>query len=116
MPRYEYECRRCFRISEVLQKLNDPPLRRCPVCRSSAIKKLISAPAILIRETAPAVPASPEVRGDAPFTVDLTLPPDFRHTRIGSLPVYRERDAASVDATAPPDGKLPARPVRENGR
>ena len=32
MPLYEYRCLKCEHVMEVLQKLNDPPLRRCKVC------------------------------------------------------------------------------------
>jgi putative FmdB family regulatory protein len=44
MPIYEYECRRCGHRLEAMQRLSDPPLKRCPQCRG-ALKKLVSAPA-----------------------------------------------------------------------
>ena len=44
MPIYEYQCRRCGHRLEAMQKLADPPLKRCPECRG-ALRKLISAPA-----------------------------------------------------------------------
>ena len=32
MPIYEYTCSKCHKLSDVLQKLSDPPPERCPVC------------------------------------------------------------------------------------
>jgi putative FmdB family regulatory protein len=44
MPFYEYECQKCGRHHEVLQKISDAPLKRCPDCGKSALKRLVSAP------------------------------------------------------------------------
>jgi len=41
MPIYEYECPKCGRIDEVLQKFSDKPLGRCKHC-SGKLHKLIS--------------------------------------------------------------------------
>lgn len=40
MPLYEYRCGKCGRETEVLQKLSDPPLARCPSCRGKLTKLL----------------------------------------------------------------------------
>lgn len=45
MPLYEYECTKCGRRTEVIQKFSDPPRKTCPVCKGP-LKKLLSAPAI----------------------------------------------------------------------
>ena len=44
MPFYEYQCRHCGHQTEVLQKVSDPPLRKCPACGRNSLTKLISAP------------------------------------------------------------------------
>jgi putative FmdB family regulatory protein len=44
MPFYEYQCRHCGHQTEVLQKVSDPPLRKCPACGRNGLTKLISAP------------------------------------------------------------------------
>ncbi|MGH8264821.1 MAG: FmdB family zinc ribbon protein [Steroidobacterales bacterium] len=44
MPFYEYKCTKCGHALEALQKLSDPPLRKCPDCGKAALKKLISSP------------------------------------------------------------------------
>lgn len=41
MPIYEYECQACGQRVEKLQKVGDPPPRKCPACKGS-LKKLIS--------------------------------------------------------------------------
>jgi len=41
MPIYEYECSKCGRIDEVLQKFSDKPLVKCKHC-SGRLHKLIS--------------------------------------------------------------------------
>jgi len=45
MPLYEYECRRCRRRFERIQKFSDPPERACPAC-GGEVQRLISSPAI----------------------------------------------------------------------
>ena len=44
MPIYEYKCTVCGHLTEVLQRVADPPLEACPEC-GQAVKKLLSAPA-----------------------------------------------------------------------
>lgn len=42
MPIYEYECDDCKHRTELLQKLSDPPLEKCPEC-GSTVRKVVSA-------------------------------------------------------------------------
>ncbi len=42
MPIYEYECKKCGRITEALQGFNDPPLKKCKFCKTGKLEKLIS--------------------------------------------------------------------------
>ena len=44
MPFYEYECQACKYYAEVMQKISDAPLTRCPSCGKRALKKLVSVP------------------------------------------------------------------------
>jgi putative FmdB family regulatory protein len=44
MPFYEYECAHCKFYTEVMQKISDAPLEKCPSCGKKALKKLVSAP------------------------------------------------------------------------
>ena len=44
MPFYEYQCSGCGYHHEVLQKVADKSLRKCPECGRSTLKRLMSAP------------------------------------------------------------------------
>jgi putative FmdB family regulatory protein len=44
MPIYEYRCSACGHDVEALQKMADAPLRKCPECGKSQLKRLVSAP------------------------------------------------------------------------
>ena len=41
MPIYEYACPKCGEF-EVTQRITEAPLKKCPTCKSSKVKKLIS--------------------------------------------------------------------------
>ena len=43
MPIYEYRCGACGHEMEQMQKMSDEPLKECPICQESKLKKLISA-------------------------------------------------------------------------
>ena len=45
MPLYEYRCRSCSAVVEVIQKFSDPELTDCSACGGS-LEKLLAAPAI----------------------------------------------------------------------
>ena len=49
MPFYEYECQSCKFYTEVMQKISDPPLVKCPSCGKRTLKKLVSAPVFRLK-------------------------------------------------------------------
>lgn len=49
MPFYEYECPHCSYHDEVLQKITDKPLTKCPNCGKKGLKKLMSAPVFRLK-------------------------------------------------------------------
>jgi putative FmdB family regulatory protein len=49
MPFYEYECPHCGYRDEVLQKISDKPLKKCPNCGKNGLKKLMSAPVFRLK-------------------------------------------------------------------
>ena len=51
MPIYEYRCDSCGHQFDALQKLSDDPLRDCPECGESALKKMLSAPSFQLKGT-----------------------------------------------------------------
>ena len=42
MPTYEYACTACKHKFEQFQSMKDAPVRKCPKCGKSAVKRLIS--------------------------------------------------------------------------
>jgi putative FmdB family regulatory protein len=49
MPFYEYQCSKCGHDEEVLQKISDKPLKKCPACGKSAMQKKVSAAAFRLK-------------------------------------------------------------------
>ena len=49
MPFYEYQCTKCGHEEEVLQKVSDAPLKKCPACGKSAMQKKVSAAAFRLK-------------------------------------------------------------------
>jgi putative FmdB family regulatory protein len=49
MPFYEYQCRACGVQVEVMQKISDAPLKKCPECGKSQLTRLISAPVFRLK-------------------------------------------------------------------
>jgi len=69
MPIYEYLCRRCRESVDVLQRLSDPPIKKCPKCGAKSLKRQISLPTVHIRSRSnPASVLAPEMG----FAVDGT--------------------------------------------
>jgi putative FmdB family regulatory protein len=40
MPLYEYDCEKCQKHMEVIQKFSDAPLQECPDCKGVLVKRL----------------------------------------------------------------------------
>ena len=49
MPIYEYQCAACGHHLEALQKISESPLRKCPDCGKSRLKRLISPPVFRLK-------------------------------------------------------------------
>jgi putative FmdB family regulatory protein len=48
MPTYEYLCPKCGHAFEQFQSMNDAPLKKCPKCKKTGVKRLIGGGAGLI--------------------------------------------------------------------
>ena len=48
MPIYEYVCTKCEKQTEAMQRISDPPLRKCPSC-SGKLRKLISNTSFVLK-------------------------------------------------------------------
>lgn len=48
MPTYEYSCPKCGHHFEAFQSMKDAPLKKCPKCGKTGVKRLIGGGAGLI--------------------------------------------------------------------
>ena len=83
MPFYEYECARCGQQTEAMQKVSDPPLRKCPACGKSALRKLMSAPVF-------------RLKGSGWYETDFKTDQDQKRNLAGDAPA--EKGDAKGDA------------------
>ena len=51
MPIYEYQCADCHHKFDVLQKINDEPLKKCPQCAKDTVVRLVSAVGFQLKGT-----------------------------------------------------------------
>jgi putative FmdB family regulatory protein len=49
MPFYEYQCKNCGHELEAMQKVSDPPMKKCPHCGKSELQRLMSAPVFRLK-------------------------------------------------------------------
>jgi putative FmdB family regulatory protein len=87
MPFYEYECSSCRYYSEVLQKISDKPLKKCPSCGKSTFKKLISAPVF-------------RLKGSGWYETDFKTDKDNKRNLAGA-----DKDEAPAKSEAKADAK-----------
>ena len=87
MPLYEYKCTKCGSVFELLQKVNDPPLKKCIHCQGS-VKKLLSAPAL-------------QFKGSGWYVTDYG-------SKDKQAPNPKGKDTAKKDSGASKDKKSPA--------
>jgi putative FmdB family regulatory protein len=88
MPFYEYECSNCRYYSEVLQRITDKPLKKCPSCGKNTFKKLISAPVF-------------RLKGSGWYETDFKTDKDNKRNLAGAdkddAPAKTETAAAATD-------------------
>ncbi len=83
MPFYEYQCGACGEVHEAMQKVSDPPLRKCPACGKSRLRKLMSAPIF-------------RLKGSGWYETDFKSDPEKKR----NLAVEKD-DSAKVEAVKP---------------
>jgi len=49
VPIYEYVCEACGTLTELMQKVGEPPPKRCPDCGSRKIARLVSRTSFQLR-------------------------------------------------------------------
>jgi len=97
MPFYEYECPHCGYDEEVLQKINDKPLTKCPACGKKGLKKLMSAPVF-------------RLKGSGWYETDFKGDKENKRNLAGA---DKEEPKAEVKADAKTEAKPEAKPAAE---
>ena len=109
MPFYEYECPNCGYQDEVLQKISDKPLKKCPSCGKNGLKKLMSAPVF-------------RLKGSGWYETDFKSEKENKRNLAGAEKEEAKPEAkteakadAKTDAKseAKPDAKADAKPERK---
>src|SRR5689334_4378833 len=95
MPFYEYECASCKFYTEVMQKISDPPLEKCPSCGKKALKKLVSAPVF-------------RLKGSGWYETDFKSDKENKRNLAGAEKEDTSEKKADAKADAKPDAKADA--------
>lgn len=116
MPFYEYQCRACGAQTEVMQKISDAPLKKCPECGRNMLTKLVSAPVF-------------RLKGAGWYETDFKTDQDKKRNLVEVAPESKSEDkteakaepksetkaeskaAVTPDGKAKPDAKPDAKPV-----
>ena len=92
MPFYEYQCEACGHQLEALQKISDKPLRKCPECGKSRLKRLMSAPIF-------------RLKGSGWYETDFKSDAEAKRNLAG------EKEPAEAKAESTPDTKAADKPA-----
>ena len=95
MPFYEYQCKSCGHDLEAMQKISDPPLKKCPHCGKSQLQRLMSAPVFRLKgggwyET--------DFKGDSDNKKNLADRPDADAPKDAAKDTAKDAGAAGADA------------------
>lgn len=97
MPTYEYECEACGHAFELLQRMSDPAVRKCPKCRKLRVRRLISGGAGVI------------FRGSGFYETD------YKRNRRGAEAASAVGDGPGSDGASKDAGSDPA-PSKADGK
>jgi putative FmdB family regulatory protein len=96
MPFYEYECQACKYYTEVMQKITDAPLIKCPSCGKRQLKKLVSAPVF-------------RLKGAGWYETDFKTDKDSKRNLVGA-------DKEEPKSDAKPDETKDGKPEAKEGK
>jgi putative FmdB family regulatory protein len=92
MPFYEYQCKNCGHDLEAMQKVSDPPLKKCPDCGKSQLQRLMSAPVF-------------RLKGSGWYETDFKGDKDNQRNLADRPEAEAPKDAAKDGAASGADGK-----------
>jgi putative FmdB family regulatory protein len=95
MPIYEYRCGACGHHVEALQKMSEGPLRKCPDCGKSQLRRLMSAPQF-------------RLKGEGWYETDFKNKNETKRNLVGGESADGEaKNDKAADAVAKPDAAKP---------
>ena len=106
MPFYEYQCKSCGHELEAMQKVSEPPIKKCPHCGKSQLQRLMSAPVFRLKgggwyET--------DFKGDQDNKRNLADKPDAESPKEAAAGTDAKADAkvgeSKAGETKPGEGK-----------
>jgi putative FmdB family regulatory protein len=122
MPFYEYECAACRYYVEVLQKISDAPLKKCPSCGKQQLKRLISAPVFRLKGSGwyetdfkSDKENKRNLAGAEPAAVE-SKPADTKVSETKATETKAEPAAKTEAAPKPAAAKTPAKSAAAKGR
>ena len=92
MPFYEYECQACKYYTEVMQKISDAPLTRCPSCGKRRLTKLVSAPVF-------------RLKGGGWYETDFKSDKESKRNLLGADKEEKKPEVKEASKEAKPEGK-----------
>jgi putative FmdB family regulatory protein len=101
MPFYEYECQACKFYTEVMQKISDAPLIRCPSCGKKRLKKLVSAPVF-------------RLKGAGWYETDFKSDKENKRNLVGADREEPKAETKSETKSEAKDGKSEAKESKES--
>jgi len=101
MPFYEYQCSNCGHVLESMQKITDAPLRKCPECGKTTLKKLLSAPVF-------------RLKGSGWYETDFKSDKEQKRNLVDERKVDEEKkEAPKAEAKEEPKAEAKAEPRSE---
>jgi putative FmdB family regulatory protein len=98
MPFYEYQCGHCGHTLEAMQKVSDPPLKKCPHCGKAQLQKLMSAPVFRLKGSGwyeTDFKSDQDNKRNLADKADADVPKDEKKDKIEG------KDTTSIDAGKP---------------
>ncbi len=92
MPLYEYKCSKCGAVFEILQKVGEPPLKKCIQCQGE-VEKVLSPPAL-------------QFKGNGWYVTDYAA-------REKQVPNSGDKSKPKKDTAVSEDKKNPSPPTSE---
>lgn len=101
MPTYEYACPKCGHAFELVQSMRDEPLKKCPKCKKTGVKRLVGGGAGLI------------FKGSGFYITDYKNKKPAGGAQEGKAPEPKPASTPAAAATATTKAAAPSAPAKK---